>query len=48
LKNWLAFRSLGTIFGTGILSILHSNRIERSPHNVVPNSGEILDTSTAN
>jgi len=48
VKKWLAFGPLGTILGTGILPILNAYGIQRSPHHVVPNPGEVLDTSTAN
>jgi hypothetical protein len=43
----LAFWPLGTILRAGIFPILDANRIQCSPHYMVPNPGEVLDTSTA-
>jgi len=47
MKERSAFGSLGTILGAGVLAILHSNGIQSSPHHMVANPREVLDTSTA-
>lgn len=48
VKKWLAFGPLGTILGTGSLSILDSHRIQSTPNDMVANPREVLDTSTTN
>src|SRR5437867_8523653 len=47
LKEWLAFWSLGPIFRAGVLAILNSNGVQSTPHHMVANAREVLDTSTA-
>ena len=47
MKELLAFRPLGTIFGAGILAILNPDGIQSSPHHMVANPREVLDTPTA-
>ncbi len=48
MKEWLAFGSLGTILGAGLLAFLDPNGIQGSPHHMVANTREVLDTSTTN
>ena len=44
---WL-LRPFGTVLGTALLAIRNSQRIESSSNDMVPDSGKVLYTATAN
>jgi len=48
LNKLLLLGSLGAVFRAGILSILNPYGVQCSPHHVIPDTREILDTSATN
>src|SRR5574344_1422209 len=43
----LGLRTLGTVLGTGLLTVLDALQVKRAAHDVVTHTGQILHTATA-
>src|SRR5579862_4914963 len=41
-------RALRAVLGTRLLAVFHALQVERTAHDVVANTGQVLDTTAAN
>src|SRR5690606_38825236 len=46
-ENLSFLGALGTVLGTRLLAVFHALQVERATHDVVANTGQILDTTAA-